>query len=491
MASGSEAQRESLDRIQAAIEEAARANPEEITSDDVRRILEGKEFHTEMMGGAFNRLKQQGMLESLGRKTSTFPGLKNRQITIYRATAAFRERLGLIPAGAAATTSKVSEAIEAIHAHAQGRNFVCDRKDVANFFLCLRSKPFVILSGISGTGKTRLPRIFAEAIGAKVRLIAVKPNWTDNSDLMGYYSVTHNDFIEGPLTEAIREAVANHRQAYFVVLDEMNLAHVEYYLSDLLSVMETRRRTDKKEVVTEPIPLDIPLGVALSDARQAKRWSELRALILPWNLFLVGTVNVDETTHPFSRKVLDRANTIEFSDVDIGSFGTAQSGVVPPKLPVVTDHNLVLERPLEIGDVYPKDAPFFDSIATKLDEVNTFLKEADMHFGYRTRDEVCLYMWAWRTSEIASILNEDEAFDLCLMQKVLPRCQGSSDNARRVIQRLFYWTVRETPDDAPVNPEDLDRKYPEASRPYRKSSQKLLRMLRRYRDTGFFSYWAS
>ncbi|HJC57960.1 MAG TPA: DUF3578 domain-containing protein, partial [Candidatus Eisenbergiella intestinipullorum] len=176
---------------------------------------------------------------------------------------------------------------------------------VENFFLSLKSKPFVILAGTSGTGKTRLVKLFADAIGAVYQLVPVRPDWSDSSDLFGHVDLNGN-FIPGTILKFLKSAQDHPKTPYFLCLDEMNLARVEYYLSDILSVIETRELVNGK-IVSAPL---ITIDQYAKDAEAAHTYGELR---FPQNLYLVGTVNMDETTFSFSKKVLDRANTIEFN----------------------------------------------------------------------------------------------------------------------------------------------------------------------------------
>jgi len=120
-----------------------------------------------------------------------------------------------------------------IHSYLTSRGFLYSKENIANLYLSLRSKPFVIISGISGTGKTKIVQLFAESVGAtedngQFKLISVRPDWSDSSDLLGYKNL-HDQFVEGQLTEIVKRAHANPGLPHFVVLDEMNLARVEYY----------------------------------------------------------------------------------------------------------------------------------------------------------------------------------------------------------------------------------------------------------------------
>ncbi|ATO38954.1 restriction endonuclease [Geobacillus thermodenitrificans] len=193
--------------------------------------------------------------------------------------------------------------VEHIHFYITAKGFYYTQEEVMNLFLSLKTKPFVILSGISGTGKTKIAQWLAESVGAtedngQFILIPVRPDWNDGSDLLGYVDIK-GDFKPGPLTNVITEAENHPDKPYFVVLDEMNLARVEHYFSDVLSVMESRRWENGRIISSRLLPKE----------------TAGRDLFLPPNVYIIGTVNMDETTHPFSKKVLDRANTIEFNRI--------------------------------------------------------------------------------------------------------------------------------------------------------------------------------
>src|SRR5690606_20138928 len=139
-------------------------------------------------------------------------------------------------------TIRQLELIEFIHLYITSKGFNYTLSNIKNLYLSIRSKPFVIISGISGTGKTKIVQLFAEAIGAtesngQFKLIPVRPDWSDSSELLGYIDL-QGIFKKGPLTEMIEHAESNPELPHFVLLDEMNLARVEYYFSDVLSVME-------------------------------------------------------------------------------------------------------------------------------------------------------------------------------------------------------------------------------------------------------------
>lgn len=195
---------------------------------------------------------------------------------------------------------EVTGILHQIQSHIRRQGFFFPEHLIENFYLSLKAKPFVILAGISGTGKTRLVKLFAEALGAtrdngQFTLIPVRPDWSDPADLLGYKDLSGR-FQPGPITKVFVEArqPENQHKPYFICLDEMNLARVEHYFSDLLSVMETQEWREGK-ITTQDL-----ISPTLLDTLEDQE--EYGSLGIPENVFSIGTVNMDETTHPFSKK---------------------------------------------------------------------------------------------------------------------------------------------------------------------------------------------
>lgn len=342
--------------------------------------------------------------------------------------------------------------------------------------MSLKSKPFVILAGISGTGKTRLARLFAGAIGAHYKMVPVKPDWSDSSDLFGHTDLNGN-FIPGAILRFISEAQDNLEESYILCLDEMNLARVEYYFSDVLSVIETRNLKDGR-IVSDPLVHTEHYG---SDSKARETYGEI---IFPQNLYIVGTVNMDETTFPFSKKVLDRANTIEFNEVNLipgEETDCAETAVM--KLP-----NAFLRSRFTLLSQC-SDREYVNKICTELQKINEILKTVNMHVGYRVRDEIVFYMMNNHESQL---LGEKEAFDNEIMQKILPRIQGSSISVKNMLCELFkefagdYDGYQTQSDDTASK---MLKKLQDSSANYPKSAEKTAFMVRRFEEDGFTSYW--
>ena len=365
------------------------------------------------------------------------------------------------------------EIIEHIKQYIAGKGFSYEEGTIENFYLSLKSKPFVILAGTSGTGKTRLVKLFAEAIGAtaingRYKLVAVRPDWSDSSDLFGHIDLNGN-FIPGAITEFVEAAEQDKSKPYFLCLDEMNLARVEYYLSDVLSIMETR---------------DYQNGEIITDEIQLEKHTNLR---LPENLYIIGTVNMDETTFPFSKKVLDRANTIEFSYVDlIPSFDDiAETVDVIENI----ENDFLKTEYLYLVNCKDDEKQIAMDISKEIQNINVILKKAEAHVGYRVRDEIVFYML---NNNKARLLDSTDAFDNEILQKILPRIQCSSSLIREMICELFKFCLGESitfkVESGEVSNEMFETLESNDAK-YKRSAEKLAYMMRRYEEDGFTAYW--
>jgi hypothetical protein len=382
-----------------------------------------------------------------------------------------------IPVNNQTSSSALADALRA-----QGYTF--EPWQVAAFVQCVRTKPFAILAGISGTGKTKLPLLVAEITGAHAELIPVRPDWTDSADLLGYTNL-QGKFVPGRLLELARAASSQPERQFFAVLDEMNLARVEQYFAEVLSHIEDRRLTDTGFQSRAPLIAGVP-----------EPWSTVH---LPGNLVIVGTVNMDETTHGFSRKVLDRAFTLEMSEVNLAARSPVSPDEVPTVAPWSPDRwRSRALRPSEIDSLPTPDAERVDRVVKVLTEVNQILVIAQMQVGYRIRDEVAMFLIHAAEDDAAftSHGSRVDPLDLALQMKVLPRIQGGSSAIRAVLRQLITWACDSelTTDDE--RPKALVSEWAAAQRPaahptavYPRTAARLCLMWERLATDGFTSFW--
>ena len=332
---------------------------------------------------------------------------------------------------------QISSAIHEVINYIADQGFTYQPWQIAQYVTAVRTKPLVILAGISGTGKSKLPALVAEATGGKAKLLPVRPDWTDSSDTLGYTNLEGN-LQPGPVLELAHEATANGDQFFTCILDEMNLARVEHYFAEVLSKIEDRKLYKLGGYRSGPL-----LNQTLKEADA--EWAEVG---LPENLALVGTVNIDETTYGFSRKVVDRAFTMELSEIDLTQWRRKDRKTTSPAAsiwPVRAWHPINIRLP-------KFDNPTADQVAEieraigALRAINTLLAPARLHVGYRTGEEVAFYLLHARQIADAFVDRDGNAvdpLDLALQMKILPRIAGGSDAIKRCVLGLLGWAVSE------------------------------------------------
>lgn len=332
---------------------------------------------------------------------------------------------------------------------------------IIRFVLSLMAKPFVILSGLSGSGKTQLAIAFAKAIcenvNKQVRVVPVGADWTNREPLLGYPNALESEKYVRPesgVLQLIQDAVDDESHPYFLVLDEMNLSYVERYFADFLSAMESH----------EPIPL------------WDKEDDETpKSVELPKNLFIIGTINVDETTYMFSPKVLDRANVIEFkiSEKEMSSFldkvpNVQHSNIEGALSSMAVDFVSIAKSSIESG---------FEDSKAFLIKFFSQLKNVNAEFGYRSATEIGRFI---ALAKEQGHFNENNSVDAAIVQKLLPKLHGSRKKLVPVLTTL--WDMCETGIGL-----ELAEGVPEQTN-YPLTADKLLRMYRGALDNGFTSF---
>ena len=330
----------------------------------------------------------------------------------------------------------------------------------------IKSKPFLLLAGISGTGKSRIVRELARACWDEgsaefkaqkpknFEMIQVKPNWHDSSELIGYVSRINGErYVVGPFLRYLVKAIQNPQTPQFLCLDEMNLAPVEQYFAEYLSVIESRKVNADGVVVTDPI-VDFEqtdaykslIDQLFTDDEERKAYlteENGKRLSLPANLIVIGTVNMDETTFSFSRKVLDRAMTIEMNEVDLDAGLTERYEHIG-KL----GYEELIGTAVEGVDVYSDNQDVCNKALNYLKAVNAVLEGTPFKVAYRTRNEFLLYVvnnLPYNKDEEGNELTEEyviaRALDEVTNMKILSRIEGDDtkvtdgllDNLKRVI----------------------------------------------------------
>ena len=329
----------------------------------------------------------------------------------------------------------------------------------------IKSKPFLLLAGISGTGKSRIVRELARACWDEgtdeykaqkpknFQMVQVKPNWHDSSDLIGYVSRVSGkaEFVAGEFLKFIAKAWENTETPYFLCLDEMNLAPVEQYFAEYLSVIESRKSHEDGTVTTDPIVEKADeewyfnLTASLTSDEDIRKQFNEQGICIPQNLIVVGTVNMDETTFSFSRKVLDRAMTIEMNEVDL------HGGLTERNEPIgKLDKAELIGYAVEGMDVYAANKEVCETVLTYLDAVNSVLESTPFKVAYRTRNEFLLYVvnnLPYKKGENDEELPQGyvvaRALDEITSMKVLSRIEGDDTKVSDKLLDSLTETIEE------------------------------------------------
>ena len=292
---------------------------------------------------------------------------------------------------------------------------------ILRFVSSLLTKQFVILTGLSGSGKTKLAQSFATWICEDTDqhcIVPVGADWTNREALLGYpNALVSNEYKldDFGVLKLILNANSNKDKPYFLILDEMNLSHVERYFADFLSAMESSR------------PVSLHSG--------SDDWNGVpNELFIPPNLFIIGTVNIDETTYMFSPKVLDRANVIEFkiSESEITEYLKSESVINLQSISAAGASqatSFININRENINEVFNKK-----SIADSLLKFFLELKKIGAEFGYRNASEILRY--AAIVKKLNPRSTSEEILDAAIMQKLLPKVHGSQRKLEPVLRTL-------------------------------------------------------
>ncbi|WP_248928644.1 McrB family protein [Paenibacillus hamazuiensis] len=484
----------------------------------------------------------------------------------------------------------------------RSRGFYFDKEMLTRFVMSLKSKPFLILSGISGTGKTKIAQLFAEFISASTRrsapadnlftyilypynftyqrmivpvrlaehlsldgldqgveiqlkfadqseyalmkretqghlrlgfrktfmtwlrnnfvpgdslfisvegagesirfykeapetegtavsqvaFMSVRPDWLDHTGLLGFYNPVLQTYQSTEFLKLLLRAKQHPGLPFLLILDEMNLSKVEYYFADFLSCMESRRISASGELLQEKIPLheEWQEEIIITDD-DGTIYQVPNRMEIPDNLYIIGTVNVDETTYMFSPKVLDRAHVIECNEMDLdgyinmgrGSSSSRRTTTASPEevawFTADSRYHLGLYNK---SYLLPENKQWLEELFDAAQQLHHLLLQNGISFGYRVVDELFYFIQNACSEEL---LDEADVLDIGVLQKVLPKLHGNRAQMEQVLIDLFAWT--EPAEGSTLESSDLDGLYPRTMR-------KIQRMYRQLNRTGYCSF---
>ncbi|MCG9752000.1 AAA family ATPase [Vibrio brasiliensis] len=370
------------------------------------------------------------------------------------------------------------------------------RHIVENYLTLIRTNDLVILAGDSGSGKTSLVQSFAQAVGGVAKIIPVKPNWTSSEDLLGYYNPLEKKYLATPFLEALLEANQNPTVPYFICLDEMNLARVEYYFADFLSKLEERKQQpeiqlysddeaahvlselrgvvsiisgarekyNKNGIVNfvalmqdEDVNAEMKRAFGFSDKDSLIKYhGDVRRMLagvvgtpstitIPSNVRIVGAINIDETTHYLSPKILDRAHIMKFKSPLLTDWNAIEQEIESYNLNDVSKSVCLSIDELGVREPYPNFSPSDDFCRQFTDFNRQHFHPLGVEFGMRTIRQGLNYVALYREVNPNDLL----ALNNFLLHKVLPKFtfdgskpMGNTDKLTH-IERVFLTQVEQ------------------------------------------------
>ena len=398
------------------------------------------------------------------------------------------------------------------HKHYSANSVTTTQTDKVNLYrpyiTAIKSKPFLLLAGISGTGKSRIVRELARACWDKdseeykapkprnFEMVQVKPNWHDSSELIGYVSRVSGKpvYVAGDFLKFIARAWEEPEVPFFLCLDEMNLAPVEQYFAEYLSVVESRKASQDGIVTTDPILkkseedwFRVLTGDLTGDDDVRNRFLS-DGICIPQNLIVIGTVNMDETTFSFSRKVLDRAMITEMNEVDLNG-GLTDSHENIGKLGAEE----LIGTAVEGKDVYSDYKDVCDTAIAYLQKINDVLEGTPFKIAYRTRNEVLLYVM--NNLPYNQIEGEDEsvykdefviarALDEITSMKILSRIEGDESKVSKEFLDKLKQTIKDGLETV------FNGIFDEGDDAYTSVSLTKLDEMNKRLDSGYTSFWS-
>lgn len=357
-----------------------------------------------------------------------------------------------------ANADNIKNIVDGFYGNSQSVGLSYDKELIERFLGAALTKRFCILTGLAGSGKTKLAEAFAMWLCGspeQYRIVAVGADWTSNENLLGYADALQAGQYRAPVNGALElllRAQADKDKPYFLILDEMNLSHVERYFADFLSAMESSNAPLSLHGVVAGLALDGTGVLSVPDK-----------LPLPTNLFIIGTVNVDETTYLFSPKVLDRANVIEFraTEDQMAAFldsptGIKLKGLEAQGLPFAS---AFVQRALTDADMVALTDAAGNTLGAqfKADLIAVFaaLAEVGAEFGFRTAKEIARFMVIHQELSGPSWVYKD-ALDAQVLQKLMPKLHGSARKLDGVLKALADFAAAANR-DLPLTREKITR----------------------------------
>lgn len=356
------------------------------------------------------------------------------------------------------------------------KGFEFNNGTIENMYLSLKSKPFLILSGSDGSGKHTLARLFCESINitsenGRFKYVCPGGALDKFSNHIGYIDTIGN-FCPGEVFEFVIKALKDTENPYVLYVSDLDFVNSDEYLREIFKIMDTARISNDK-IISEPI-------FSESIFKSDKEKELYGNITFPENLYIICSVCRSDESYCVSSKIKDRANIMEI---------LAENMEFLPKkdtdCKILTDvkNDFLKSEFLNSDNLVKND--YSDTVIKNLREINKLLRYYENEFGYRTRNEIVTYLMV---NSKYKLLSNDDAFDNCLVQRILTKIEGSDQGLKSILSLLFKQCVTKGVGDYYANSLKMYRalSYPDCR--YKKSAEKIMLMTRRFETSGYCSF---
>ncbi len=380
----------------------------------------------------------------------------------------------------------INDAVTGICDYFMSNGYKYPRDLFYNLIISLKSQPFVIFSGQSGTGKSTMARMFAQSLGAnrangRFLSVSVGALWQSAEPLLGHIG-SDGRFVPGRITSFLKEAISNKNKPYFLCLDDFNIARPEQYLAPVLAAMSDRWFDNDGNIVSNFVLSRQSYGN--DDAAYASYGD----IWLPDNLYIFAIANNDEASYPICDRVLDRAFVIELTAQDLAISSSDTEAMQQDAQPIDVDNEFLKPEYITVIDCN-NDLDILREASFSLQRLNRTILQSVSPISFRTRDAILFFLLYSRRYDA---FVDDFIMDLMIAQKILPKLHGPTTLVKNCLCELFCYCLKRGQNDSDEYADSsarMTQMMVSHSCRYPLSSEKIAHMLRRYENEGYATFW--
>lgn len=378
----------------------------------------------------------------------------------------------------------VSQNLDSIYNYILSNGFTYDKSTIESLYLSLKTFPFAVIGGGSGSGKTSLARLFAAGCGAtqtngRFKLVSVSSDWDSPARLLGYLN-PEGKFVPGIISDYIQEASKDGENPYFLCLDEINLSRPEHYMCPIISALEGRYFDEEGNIISMPILDSSSFG---SDISAKYSYS---GLSIPDNLYILGTLNYDDVSYVLSPKFIDR---VFFVDLESDKLQVDfMREIFGEEKPCIADNSFLKSEYLSLPD-FGSDLEFLRDYTVFWNTFNKLITLDAAKISYRTRNQMLFYGFYTREFKL---FDTDSATDLLILQKILPRISGMSSYVEKSLKAVFGVCMGEPnsrSEEFVKSAYNMQLAVINHKCRYPRSANKIIKMMRKYEEDGYTGFW--